>query len=654
MCGIFGLVARPGATIGRGRIEALVRLLYRLSETRGREAAGIAAFGGDTMSVHRTAASASEMLRSPAFADVLADAMDRAFGAHGALTTPFAMIGHSRLVTNGMQGIGANNQPLVRGVMSLVHNGIVVNVERLWAEHPEIERHAQVDTEVIGALLEAALAAGATPEASVASVFTSIEGETNIAALRPGEDVLLLATNTGSLYRLESAGHGLSAFVSEHYIARRFAAGAGLPGGESDWSITHVKPGHGAMIGLASATCREFGFGGGAAVAKPVTGALPLPAVPVKVVDTDRLAEDRRRSLRRCSRCVLPSTMPHIEFDADGVCNYCRNHEPITYQGRDALERILAPHRKGNGEPDCIVAFSGGRDSCYSLHLLVKELGMRPLAFTYDWGMVTDLARRNQARMCAALGVEHIWISADIKAKRANIRRNVNAWLKTPKLGLIPLFIAGDKQFFYHANRLQKQSGLELMVLAENRLERTDFKSGFCGVPPRFVRGKGSYQMGGMRLARMAAFYGAAFARNPRFLNASLWDTATASGSYYFIPHDYLWLFHYLPWDEATIDRCLIEEYDWELAKDTDRTWRIGDGTAAFYNYIYHTVAGLSEFDTFRSNQIREGVITRGQALDLLEADNRPRYPSIVEYCQTIGVDFDRAMQVINSIPKLY
>ena len=72
---------------------------------------------------------------------------------------------------------------------------------------------------------------------------------------------------------------------------------------------------------------------------------------------------------------------------------------------------------------------------------------MNPVAYTYDWGMVTDLARRNQARLCSQLGVEHIWVSADIKQKRRNVRKNVEAWLKRPELGMVPLFMAGDKQF---------------------------------------------------------------------------------------------------------------------------------------------------------------------------------------------------------------
>ena len=48
-----------------------------------------------------------------------------------------------------------------------------------------------------------------------------------------------------------------------------------------------------------------------------------------------------------------------------------------------------------------------------------------------------------------------------------------------------------------------------------------------------------------------------------------------------------------------------------KLQLDTKSTWRIGDGTASFYNYVYTLVAGFSENDTFRSNQIREGMINQ-------------------------------------------
>src|SRR5437899_10009127 len=114
-----------------------------------------------------------------------------------------------------------------------------------------------------------------------------------------------------------------------------------------------------------------------------------------------------------------------MDFDEKGGCRYCRNWRRIQPKGRDALLKAVEPYRSKDGKPDVIVAFSGGRDSSYGLHYVKNELKMNPVAFTYDWGMVTDLARRNQARICGKLGVEHILRSANIQAKRRYIRKNV-------------------------------------------------------------------------------------------------------------------------------------------------------------------------------------------------------------------------------------
>ena len=112
--------------------------------------------------------------------------------------------------------------------------------------------------------------------------------------------------------------------------------------------------------------------------------------------------------------------------------------------------------------------------------------------------------------------------------------------------------------------------------------------------------------------------------------------------------------FDYYPWNENEINNLIESEYNWERAIDTDSTWRIGDGTASFYNYIYYTVAGFSEVDTFRSNQIREGLITRTDALNLSISENKARYENINWYLKAIRVPFKYAIERINSIPKLY
>ena len=140
-----------------------------------------------------------------------------------------------------------------------------------------------------------------------------------------------------------------------------------------------------------------------------------------------------------------------------------------------------------------------------------------------------------------------------------------------------------------------------------------------------------------------------------RVISIVLYDTI--SGEYYRSftkKSDYYHLFDFWRWDESVINNILQVDYDWELAPDTTTTWRIGDGTAAIYNYIYYTVAGFTEHDTFRSNQIREGDISREDALRLVNDENRPRYPNIKWYCDTLNMDFVSVINTINSITPLY
>lgn len=55
-----------------------------------------------------------------------------------------------------------------------------------------------------------------------------------------------------------------------------------------------------------------------------------------------------------------------------------------------------------------------------------------------------------------------------------------------------------------------------------------------------------------------------------------------------------------------------------------------------------------------RSNQIREGMLTREEALQLVTEENKPRYESLKWYLEIIGLDFETVIKRINQIPKLY
>lgn len=118
--------------------------------------------------------------------------------------------------------------------------------------------------------------------------------------------------------------------------------------------------------------------------------------------------------ISHCTRCVLPSTFPGIAFDSSGLCSYCQAAEqeaPVAtarQQLRTRMEEAIESSR-GKGEYDCIVAFSGGKDSTYTLQQLVRTYRLRCLAVTVDNGFVAEQARENCYTVTAALGVDFLF-----------------------------------------------------------------------------------------------------------------------------------------------------------------------------------------------------------------------------------------------------
>ncbi|MBL7962502.1 MAG: hypothetical protein JNM31_01540 [Flavobacteriales bacterium] len=672
MCGIFGILAKAEAGISQPLAESIIRELFILSETRGKESSGIAIRGAADRTIHVTKddVPASELIRSQAYRSFLDKALKSGF-AQG--QRELAVIAHSRLVTNGTQEHNFNNQPCIKDGIVMVHNGIVTNVDALWAKYAgRIQRKYEVDTEVLAALFRLFLKEGQGPVEAIRRVFAEMEGAASVAILINDAQQVLLATNTGSLYTIDDPG-GSIVFASEAYIARTFTGREGVKERFAGKEVQWVQPFTGKLVDLSNWAITDFGLKedtpGPAlnridafAITDHSRGGGAVAATAIATSDEGRLRkliefpEEVMRTIRRCTKCLLPETFPYIGYDGKGVCNYCHSYQPkgIMVDKRPAFEEVLKKYRRDDGKQDCIVAFSGGRDSSYGLHLLVKEFGMKPLTFTYDWGLVTDLARRNIARMTGQLGVENILVSADIKMKRRNVRLNMEAWLQRPRLGMIPLFMAGDKHFFVHVNNIRRQTGIPCDIWMENKLENTDFKAGFAGIRPNFDKERIDKQSTLAKL-QMPLYYMRNFLANPGYLNTSLPDTYSAFKAYYTEPREvYLLLFDFIPWDEGTIERTLIGEYNWELSPDTTSSWRIGDGTAAFYNYVYGLVAGFTEFDTFRSNQIREGMITREEGLAAVLRENRPRFESMQWYFETIGVDMERALKAINAMPRSY
>ena len=96
----------------------------------------------------------------------------------------------------------------------------------------------------------------------------------------------------------------------------------------------------------------------------------------------------------------------------DGVCNHCQGYaeehalaaKKKTYE--EKFNELIEEHREKAGY-DLIMAYSGGKDSTYTLDLFVNRYKLRVLALTFDNSFISPLSFENIRRICSALGVDH-------------------------------------------------------------------------------------------------------------------------------------------------------------------------------------------------------------------------------------------------------
>lgn len=122
----------------------------------------------------------------------------------------------------------------------------------------------------------------------------------------------------------------------------------------------------------------------------------------------------------RCKRCILSDKYPGVSFDAQGVCNYCNEHEDGAFENELATARatiadLVSRAKAKDGQYDAIICYSGGKDSTYVLYHAVKELKLNCLAFTLDNGFIVPDAFKNIRKITSALGVDSIIVKPSYK-----------------------------------------------------------------------------------------------------------------------------------------------------------------------------------------------------------------------------------------------
>ena len=327
--------------------------------------------------------------------------------------------------------------------------------------------------------------------------------------------------------------------------------------------------------------------------------------------------------MKLCSRCILPESFPGITFDEEGLCNHCRNYrgDKATTALKKKYEQkfldLLANERKASSY-DILIAYSGGKDSTYTLDVLVNRYHLRVLALTFDNGFISPRAEENIRAVCGHLG-------ADLLVVRPN-----------PSM-LRSIFRAAAQEELYSMKTLERASTIctSCIGLIKNLVLRTAIEKEIPFVGFGWSPGQAPVQASVMKtnpaLMQQAsqAIYKplhriAGDAINPFFLGES----------HFARPDMFPWTVHplaFLPYnEEAIVER--IKTYGWVKPDDTDPN-SSNCLLNAYANHIHRQRYGFHPYVWEIANMVREGIMTREEGLTKCEP---PEVEQMVLYSQQL------------------
>ncbi|MBN2459959.1 N-acetyl sugar amidotransferase [Candidatus Woesearchaeota archaeon] len=188
--------------------------------------------------------------------------------------------------------------------------------------------------------------------------------------------------------------------------------------------------------------------------------------------------------IKYCKKCLMPSSRPRIVFDNEGVCNACKHaenkYEKINWDTRrEEFLKLIEPYRRKDGYWDCVVPWSGGKDSSAIAYRLKFEFGMHPLLVTFSPQLPTEIGNHNREAMIQ-LGYDHIYFRPDQKihrhlAKRFFIERGDQKVAWTAGINAIPVKVAMKFKIplVFYAEHGESEYGGK--VLSEEHRKMRDF-----------------------------------------------------------------------------------------------------------------------------------------------------------------------------------
>ncbi|MFH0930371.1 MAG: 7-cyano-7-deazaguanine synthase [Candidatus Zixiibacteriota bacterium] len=332
--------------------------------------------------------------------------------------------------------------------------------------------------------------------------------------------------------------------------------------------------------------------------------------------------------MKICNNCVLPETFPGISFDQKGVCNFCQE-----FKGKEHLEIEKGKYRqrydelldkfKGSSSYDALMAYSGGKDSTYTLSILKEKYDLKVLALTFDNGFLSEQALRNIREVVENLGVDHIFFKPDFTL-------------------LKKIFLTGTREDIFSRKTLDRAStictscmGIVKFTTLRLALEKKipfityGWSPGQAPISASIFKNNPSMLKQMQEVIKGPLFKIAGEKINPYFLEENDFQKKEV------FPYNISPL-AFLEYDEEKIFKK-IEELGWSMPVDTDSN-STNCLLNSFANLVHKQRFGYHPYAFELAKLVREGYLERQEAVKRLNAPEDQNTVKLVK--RKLGLNF--------------
>lgn len=354
--------------------------------------------------------------------------------------------------------------------------------------------------------------------------------------------------------------------------------------------------------------------------------------------------------MKKCTRCGLPETYETIEFDVEGICNICRQHEykqeTINWGERKVMLDDLVSEYRGKYDYDCLIPFSGGKDSTFTLYYLVKEYGLKPLVVQFNHGFMRPKLLENNERTFKRLGVDVISFTPN--------------WNVVKRLMKEALFRKGDFCWHCHTGifaypmHLAIKFGVPLVFWGEPSSEYTayyDYRDGEVEEVDenRFNR----FINLGITAEDMKGMIENDFDLDPRDL---IPYTYPALRDLKKLRYRSVCLGSFIPWDVKTQSKLIMDELGWEgdevecMPPQIYSYEKIECAMQGVRDYLKFLKRGYSRVTQMTALDIRNGRLTKEEADKLVDEYEGQKPPSLEIFLEFLNLSENEFNQMVGEM----